>query len=182
MTSLPLIQLLEHELGDLAQIAQYADGIGPCMHALNTGDVVQIDDLASDERWGVYRSDAFAHGLRSSLSMPIGSNGHIVGALNLYSTEPRTFTAEHRRRAARFADRAAGALSVAARIPTASASSLWLPSARVCSDSRTSQIGSDPPAATKRSSKARLTARDARVRTRPIGCCGAVTTIILADP
>ena len=28
MTSLPLIQLLEHELGDLARIAQYADGIG----------------------------------------------------------------------------------------------------------------------------------------------------------
>jgi GAF domain-containing protein len=95
---------------------QYADGIGPCMHALNTGEVVQIDDLADDERWGVYRSDAYAHGLRSSLSMPIGSNGHIVGALNLYSTEARTFTEEHRKRAARFADRAAGALSVAARI------------------------------------------------------------------
>ncbi|MEP6885097.1 MAG: glycerophosphodiester phosphodiesterase family protein [Gammaproteobacteria bacterium] len=28
MTPLPLIQLLEHELGDLAEIAQYADGIG----------------------------------------------------------------------------------------------------------------------------------------------------------
>lgn len=28
MTRLPLIQLLEHELGDLAEIAQYADGIG----------------------------------------------------------------------------------------------------------------------------------------------------------
>jgi GAF domain-containing protein len=95
---------------------QYADGIGPCMHALNTGEVVQIDDLAADERWGVYRSDAYAHGLRSSLSMPIGANGQIVGALNLYSTAPRGFTDGHRRRAARFADRAAGALSVAARI------------------------------------------------------------------
>jgi GAF domain-containing protein len=95
---------------------QYADGIGPCMHAMNTGEVVQIDDLADDERWGVYRSDAYAHGLRSSLSMPVGANGQIVGALNLYSTEPRTFTEKHRKRAARFADRGAGALSVAARI------------------------------------------------------------------
>jgi hypothetical protein len=42
---------------------QYADGIGPCMHALNTGEVVQIDDLADDGRWGVYPSDAYAHGL-----------------------------------------------------------------------------------------------------------------------
>ncbi len=95
---------------------QYADGIGPCMHALNTGEVVQIDDMASDDRWGAYQSDAYAHGLRSSLSMPIGSNGQIVGALNLYSTRARSFTDEHRRRAARFADRAAGALTVAARI------------------------------------------------------------------
>jgi glycerophosphoryl diester phosphodiesterase len=28
MTSLPLLQLLEHELGDLGEIAKYADGIG----------------------------------------------------------------------------------------------------------------------------------------------------------
>jgi hypothetical protein len=42
---------------------QYADGIGPCMHALNTGEVVQIDDLADDGQWGVYPSDAYAHGL-----------------------------------------------------------------------------------------------------------------------
>jgi glycerophosphoryl diester phosphodiesterase len=28
MTSLPLVQLLEHELGDLAEVAKYADGIG----------------------------------------------------------------------------------------------------------------------------------------------------------
>ena len=95
---------------------QYADEIGPCMHALNTGEVVQIEDLASDERWGAYRSDAYAHGLRSSLSVPIGTNGQVIGALNLYSTEPRSFTADHRRRAGHFADRAAGALIVAARM------------------------------------------------------------------
>ena len=28
MTRLPLVQLLEHEFGDLAEIAKYADGIG----------------------------------------------------------------------------------------------------------------------------------------------------------
>jgi GAF domain-containing protein len=95
---------------------QYADGIGPCMHAMNSGDVVQIDDLADDERWGAYRSDAYAHGVRSSLSMPIGANGQIVGALNLYSTEPRGFNEKQQTGAARFADRAAGALSVAARM------------------------------------------------------------------
>ena len=60
-------------------------------------------------------------------------------------------------------------LSVAPRIPTASASSLWLRAARVFSASRTSQTGSDPPAAASRSSNARLTARLVRVRTSPIG-------------
>ncbi len=62
---------------------QYSVGTGPCMHAMNTGEVVVIEDLVSDERWSV---------------------------------EPRTFSAEHRRRAARFADRAAGALTVATRM------------------------------------------------------------------
>ncbi len=96
---------------------QYAgDEVGPCMHAMNTGEVVQIDDLAVDERWMAYRSDAYPHGLRSSLSMPIGASGRIVGALNLYSTEPRTFSPDHRQRAAQFADRAAGALSIATRM------------------------------------------------------------------
>jgi GAF domain-containing protein len=87
---------------------QYADGVGPRMHAMNTGEVVVIEDLANDDWWSAYRSNAYAHGLRSSLSLPIGTNGQIIGALNLYSTEPRTFTAEHQRRAARLADRAAG--------------------------------------------------------------------------
>lgn len=112
----PVTVASSDELAARLDEMQYADGIGPCMHALNTGEIVQIDDMASDDRWGAYRSDAYAHGLRSSLSVPIGSTGQIVGALNLYSTEPRTFTAEHRRRAVRFADRAAGALTVAHRI------------------------------------------------------------------
>jgi glycerophosphoryl diester phosphodiesterase len=40
MTKLPLVQLLEHELGEVAEIAQYADAIG-IAKALATADAVQ---------------------------------------------------------------------------------------------------------------------------------------------
>jgi len=46
MTSLPLVQLLEHELGDLQRIAEYADGIGiakPLATAKGIGDAHSLD-------------------------------------------------------------------------------------------------------------------------------------------
>ncbi len=95
---------------------QYAPRFGPSLHALNTGEVVQVDDFSGDDRWGSGSTDAYAHGLRSSLSVPIGPPGQVVGALSVYSLERHHFAAEHRRRAAHFARRAAGALAVAARI------------------------------------------------------------------
>jgi glycerophosphoryl diester phosphodiesterase len=39
MTRLPLVQLLEHELGDLADIATYADGIGIAKHLASAAGV-----------------------------------------------------------------------------------------------------------------------------------------------
>jgi glycerophosphoryl diester phosphodiesterase len=41
MTALPLVQLLEHELGDLEVIAQYADGIGIAKELATTAAVAQ---------------------------------------------------------------------------------------------------------------------------------------------
>jgi glycerophosphoryl diester phosphodiesterase len=46
MTRLPLIQLLEHELGDLAEIARYADGIG-IAKALATAEGVRAAQAAT---------------------------------------------------------------------------------------------------------------------------------------
>src|SRR5215217_5666482 len=51
---------------------QYAQGEGPCLEAVRTGAVVDAPDLATDDRWGNYRSYALAQGVRSVLSTPLG--------------------------------------------------------------------------------------------------------------
>jgi GAF domain-containing protein len=95
---------------------QYAQGEGPCLESIRTGHVVDAPDLASDDRWGNYRSYALAQGIRSVLSTPLGVDGQQFGALNLYSTEADGFGAEARAQAARWAQQASGAVGVALRL------------------------------------------------------------------
>jgi glycerophosphoryl diester phosphodiesterase len=45
MTRLPLVQLLEHELGDLRQIAEYADAIGIAKHLATPASVASAHEL-----------------------------------------------------------------------------------------------------------------------------------------
>src|SRR4051812_32311240 len=82
---------------------QYGLDHGPCLSSLRTGKPVRIDDLASDQRWGDYAVRALAHGVRSSLSMPLTAQDRPVGALNLYSERPHFFGEAQTRLAGRFA-------------------------------------------------------------------------------
>ncbi len=95
---------------------QYGHDEGPCLHSLATGKVVVVDDLASDDRWGGYQLPALGHGVRSSLSLPLRTDGQVIGALNIYATEPRTFGPPEQVIAGRFADEASRALVLAVRI------------------------------------------------------------------
>src|SRR4051794_14929946 len=95
---------------------QYGHDEGPCLHALHTGQVVVIDDLAADDRWGAYQMPALGHGIRSSLSLPLRTNGVVLGALNIYATAPRVFGLQERVVAGGFADEASRALALAVRI------------------------------------------------------------------
>jgi len=95
---------------------QYGHDEGPCLHSLATGKVVVVDDLASDDRWGGYQMPALGHGVRSSLSLPLHTDGQVIGALNIYATEPRTFGPPEQLIARQFADEASRALVLAIRI------------------------------------------------------------------
>lgn len=95
---------------------QYAQGEGPCLESMRTGVVVDAPDLASDGRWGNYRSYALAQGIGSVLSTPIGASGQFFGALNLYSTEAGAFDDVARAQAGRWAQQASGAVGVALRL------------------------------------------------------------------
>jgi GAF domain-containing protein len=94
---------------------QYKLDHGPCLSSTRSGEENRIDDLAADQRWHRYALSALAHGVRSSLSLPLAVQGTPVGALNLYSRSPRFFADAQTQQARRFASDAAVALGIAAR-------------------------------------------------------------------
>jgi GAF domain-containing protein len=86
--------------------AQYRTGEGPCMHAFRDQVLYRIDSTAADERWPEFAASAVAHGIRSTLSVPLAARGKNLGALNLYAEAENAFTAEHEASVGVFADQA----------------------------------------------------------------------------
>ena len=110
---------------------QYGHHDGPCLHSLATGEVVVVDDLAQDDRWGGYQMPALGHGIRSSLSLPLrgDGDGEMIGALNIYATAPGAFGPAEQLVARRFADEASRALALAVRMAERSEMSAHLQNA-----------------------------------------------------
>jgi len=88
---------------------QYERGHGPCLHAARTGELTEITDTRTDERWPDYMPRAAEHGNLSSLSIPlvVDEDAQVSGALNIYAREPHAFDEESRSVATRFAPYAA---------------------------------------------------------------------------
>jgi GAF domain-containing protein len=72
---------------------QYDRGHGPCLQSMRDKAVVQFDIEDASERWPDFVTDARANGVRSFLAAPLMLKGEAIGALNLYSSKPRGFTA-----------------------------------------------------------------------------------------
>ncbi|WP_369133020.1 GAF and ANTAR domain-containing protein [Modestobacter sp. I12A-02662] len=93
---------------------QYELEVGPCLDAVWNQDVFQIDDLATEPRYVQWSRRVVAEtGIRSSLSLQLFTDPAGVvslGALNLYSLEPRVFDVDTRGEAVAFAAHAAIAL------------------------------------------------------------------------
>ena len=70
---------------------QYERGYGPCMDAGRAGQIFLIDDMRSEQRWPDYAQHAAAHGVLSSLSVPLPFQGATIGALNTYAGRPNLF-------------------------------------------------------------------------------------------
>jgi GAF domain-containing protein len=99
---------------DLDEI-QYGNDDGPCLHSARTGDVVTVDDVATDQRWPDYLAKAAQCGLRSSLSIPLRLGGAVTGALNVYVFDDHRFDNAERAMLGQFADEASRAVSLALR-------------------------------------------------------------------
>jgi GAF domain-containing protein len=88
---------------------QYDAGHGPCLHAARTGELTEIPDTRTDDRWPDYTPRAVEHGNLSSLSVPlsIDEKEQVTGALNIYARRPEAFDEASRSVAIRFAPYAA---------------------------------------------------------------------------
>jgi GAF domain-containing protein len=70
---------------------QYENGFGPCLDAARGGEVLIVDDMNTETRWPRYAPTALGRGIRSSLSVPLPVQEHLVGALNIYGVEAAAF-------------------------------------------------------------------------------------------
>lgn len=73
--------------------AQYADGAGPCLDALDTGVPVTVADITATMAWPDFREAAFTMGLRASVSIPLfAGSGVPIAVLNLYGHDSAAMT------------------------------------------------------------------------------------------
>jgi serine phosphatase RsbU (regulator of sigma subunit) len=93
---------------------QYESNEGPCLDAIRKAEILQSDDLRSEDRWPHFSSRAANEtGVRSMLSFRLFVEREIFGALNLYSEHPGVFDDDSRDVGRVFAAHAAIALRAA---------------------------------------------------------------------
>ena len=86
---------------------------GPGLAAIETSELQLVDDLHTDGRWSGWAARATAAGVGSGLSVPLSSESHALGALNLYAAKPFAFDADSVERAQIFAIHATIAVETA---------------------------------------------------------------------
>jgi GAF domain-containing protein len=89
---------------------QYRLEEGPCLAALRTRQVYQIDSMAEEKRWSRFVPLAREAGIASLMAIPLMVDG-TVGAINFYARQPHVFTEIDRSVAVLFAGQAAVATS-----------------------------------------------------------------------
>jgi len=107
---------------------QYLDG-GPCVAGTQDGETLQVtsQELMDEQRWQMYARATAASGVASSLSLPIETDGRVIGGVNLYASTPDAFSGRHEELAAALGASAEGAmtnadLSFSTRLKAAQAS------------------------------------------------------------
>jgi GAF domain-containing protein len=92
-------------------VLQERVGQGPCLDAVWEQEVVRVDDVAADERWPEFATQAAELGVGSMMCFRLFVEGDILGALNLYSHVPGSFDDESEEIGLMFASHAAVALA-----------------------------------------------------------------------
>jgi GAF domain-containing protein len=91
--------------------AQYGSGQGPCLDAFRNQKVYRMESTATDPRWPEFARLAAAHGINSTLSLPITARDEGLGALNLYTRAEAGFSEADEKRMMTFATHSAFVLT-----------------------------------------------------------------------
>ena len=94
------------EVPDMDQ-AQYRTGDGPCVDAYRDAVPYRIDSTLEPGRWQAFRDSAAAHGVLSTLSLPLMIHDGAIGALNMYAESERAFGHDDQETAMLFVTQAA---------------------------------------------------------------------------
>jgi GAF domain-containing protein len=71
------------------EVLQLHADSGPCLDCFRSGQPVNVEDLTADRRWPALADTARQAGYRAVYSIPLRSQDQTIGAMNLFSTEPR---------------------------------------------------------------------------------------------
>jgi len=78
-----------HERTQMLELFQVEHEEGPCQDCFQTGLPVRVADLAlTIDRWPLFAPKAIATGFRSVQAVPLRLRGTVLGAMNLFLTEP----------------------------------------------------------------------------------------------
>ena len=91
---------------------QYKLGDGPCLAAIRHRGVECVS-VESDDRWPGFSSKASDQGVLATMSIPLGNDEAVMGALNLYSETQVEYDPTARDVACRFADQLGVAVATA---------------------------------------------------------------------
>ncbi|MEO7556232.1 MAG: GAF and ANTAR domain-containing protein [Acidimicrobiales bacterium] len=87
--------------------AQYDSGEGPCLQAFEEQRSFAIKSTRADGPWPAFRAAAAAHGIGSTLSLPLVVDKQAVGAMNLYARAEAAFSVRDEEVGSIFASQAA---------------------------------------------------------------------------
>ncbi|WP_314174685.1 GAF domain-containing protein [Streptomyces winkii] len=105
------IMAISGEEAGVLEMLQLQTDAGPCMDCYRTGSPLTVADLSEEAgRWPGLVPHALEYGYRSLHTVPLQLQGRVLGAVNLFRTDPGTLDVADQQLAQAFADISAVAL------------------------------------------------------------------------
>jgi GAF domain-containing protein len=76
------------ERARLLELFELQNEQGPCLDSFRSGEPTDSEDILVEQRWPLFTAAANDAGFRSVHSFPLRFRSEIIGALNLFRTEP----------------------------------------------------------------------------------------------